>query len=131
MAAASRRPRILVVDDDAPVRELIRSLLDEHGFDVAAEAANGSEAIELAAQVTLDAITMDIEMPVLDGVAATQAICTEGCVPVVIVSGSQSSEDVGRALAAGARWHVAKRDLSDQLVPVLRSLLLAPAPARN
>ena len=59
----------------------------------------------------------------MNGVEATRAICTTGCCPVVIVSGSQSSELLGDAMTAGARWHVAKRDVEEQLLPVLHALL--------
>lgn len=114
---------MLVVDDDPAIRSLIREVLEAGGYVVAGEAGNGAEAIELADQVEPDVITMDLEMPVLDGVAATRHLCTGGCAPIVIVSGSGSSELVGRALAAGARWHVAKRDLVAQLPRVIAALL--------
>ncbi|HZT92216.1 MAG TPA: response regulator [Gaiellaceae bacterium] len=116
-------PRILVVDDDASVRALLRSLIEAAGYLVAGEAANGAEGVELYARLDPDAVTMDLEMPVMDGVAATREICACGCCPVVVVSGSQSSENIGAAMAAGARWHVAKRDVVAQLVPVLDALL--------
>jgi response regulator NasT len=131
MRGAPQRPRVLVVDDDAPIRQLIRTVLEEQGFVVAAEAANGREAIELAARLDVDAITIDLDMPVLDGVSAVESLCAGGCVPVVIVSGSHSKEEVARAIAAGALAHVAKSDLADHLVPVLRTLLRAPAAASN
>ena len=114
---------ILIVDDDAAFRLLLRGLLEAAGLAVAGEATDGAVAVELAARLQPAAITMDLEMPVKDGVAATREICSQGSPSVVIVSGSQSSEQVAAAMAAGARWHVAKRDAHEQLVPVLRALL--------
>jgi CheY-like chemotaxis protein len=123
------RGRILIVDDSAEIRALIRQLLADAGFEIAGEAANGEEAIHLADQLQPDAITMDLDMPVLDGAEATRIICTTGCAPIVIVSGSESNELVGVALEAGARWHVAKKHVADQLVAVLESLLRVAAQA--
>ena len=114
--------KVLIVDDDAGVRLLIRSVLEAAGYTVVGEAENGADALARAAELEPDLITMDLEMPVLDGVEATRRICAGGCAPIVIVSGSGSSELIGKALAAGARWHVAKRDIAEQLVHVLEVL---------
>jgi CheY-like chemotaxis protein len=114
---------ILIVDDDAAVRTLIRHVLEDAGYTVVGEAANGAEGVALAAELAPDLVTLDLEMPVLNGVGATERICAAGCPPIVIVSGSASSELIGRALAAGARWHVAKRDIVTQLPPVVAALL--------
>jgi DNA-binding NarL/FixJ family response regulator len=106
------------------VRVLLREVVEQAGFCVLAEAVNGAEGIALARGLRPDVITMDLEMPRVNGVEATWALCGGGdCPPIVIVSGSQSSELLGAALAAGARWHVAKRDVVDQLPAVLRTLL--------
>ena len=114
---------ILIVDDDAAVRTLIRHVLEDAGYTVVGEAANGAEGVALAADLEPDLITMDLEMPVLNGVGAVQQICAAGCPPIVIVSGSGSSELIGHALFAGARWHVAKRDIVKQLPHVIQALL--------
>jgi len=114
---------VLIVDDDPAIRALIRHVLEEAGCSIIGEAENGAEGIERAGELQPDIITMDLEMPVLDGATATERLCAEGCAPIVIVSGSVSSELVGRALAGGARWHVAKRDLVDQLPRVVAALV--------
>lgn len=114
---------ILIVDDDASMRTLIRHVLDAAGYTVIGEAENGAEGVTLARELEPDVVTMDLEMPLLDGVSATKQLCDDGCPPVVIVSGSASSQLIGRALAAGARWHVAKRDIVRQLPHVIAALL--------
>jgi CheY-like chemotaxis protein len=114
---------ILIVDDDASVRTLIRHVLEGAGYTVVGEASNGAEGVERVRELSPDLVTMDLEMPVLNGVGATEQICASGCPPVVIVSGSGSSNLIGAALAAGARWHVAKRDVVTQLPNVVAALL--------
>lgn len=113
---------VLIVDDDADFRSLLRQLVEQCGYRVVGEAADGAEGVAMATALRPDVITMDLEMPRLDGVAATAELCRNGHGIVVIVSGSQSSEQLGEAMRAGARWHVAKRDVVDQLPVVLASL---------
>lgn len=122
MARGDAAATVLIVDDDAPFRALIRHLVEAAGYDVVGEASNGAEAIRLAAELEPDLITMDLEMPVTSGVEATAAITERGSPSIVVVSGSLSSEQLGDALAAGARWHVPKREVAEQLLPVLAAM---------
>lgn len=97
--------RTLIVDDSPSVRQFLRHILSEAGFEIAGEAADGARAVELAAALRPDVITMDISMPVLDGFAATRAIMETAPTPIVIVSGDWSPEEVSKtfdALGAGA-----------------------------
>lgn len=120
---AAAPARVLIVDDDESFRAFLRTTIERAGFRVVGEAANGAEGLRLAAELAPDVITMDLEMPVLDGAAATAELCKNGCAPIVIVSGSSSSDHVGTALRAGARWHVAKHDVGHQLAGVLTALV--------
>lgn len=131
MSYAADRIRVLVVDDDARFRLAVRALLEIEGLEVAGEAENGLEAIELAAALRPDAITMDVEMPVMNGVDATAAICADrDHPPVVVVSGSRSAEHLDAALAAGARWFVAKADAPMHLPQVVRTAASEAPPDR-
>lgn len=98
--------RVLIVDDSSSVREFLRHILEEAGgFEIVGEAADGARAVELAAALRPDVITMDISMPVLDGFAATRAIMETEPAPIVIVSGHWVPEEVAKtfdALGAGA-----------------------------
>lgn len=74
--------RVLVVDDVAPARRVIRSLLEEDPeITVVGEAANGEEAVALTLRLRPDVITMDVLMPVLDGYAATERIMASALLP--------------------------------------------------
>ena len=68
------RARVLVVDDDAELREALCGLLSERGFDVVGEAANGAEGVALAKERTPDVVLMDFRMPGMDGLEATNLI---------------------------------------------------------
>jgi DNA-binding NarL/FixJ family response regulator len=113
---------VLIVDDDAAFRSLLRQIVEDAGCVVVGEAANGVEGVALAHALDPDVVTMDLDMPLLDGASATADICASLDSVVVIVSGSQSSNLVGNALRAGARWHLAKRDAISQLPAVLKAL---------
>jgi two-component system chemotaxis response regulator CheB len=82
-----RRARILVVDDSALMRRLLRRIVESAGdMEVVGVARDGEEAIEKARSLRPDAITMDVNMPRLDGLTALTAIVEEGIAPVLVVS---------------------------------------------
>lgn len=97
--------KVLVVDDSSFFQHRLKEIIDEHpDLKVAGIAANGQEAVELAKKLQPDVISMDYEMPYMDGVSAIKAILAERNVPIVMFSslsyeGAQVTLD---ALAAGA-----------------------------
>jgi chemotaxis response regulator CheB len=103
--------RVLVVDDEAMMRELISTVLQGAGFEICGEAADGETAVRLAESLRPDVITMDVEMPVLDGLAATRRIVALGIAPVIVVSGSRAGRK-SAALAAGACCHLPKTSVA-------------------
>lgn len=119
---SEQRIKILIVDDVAETRENLRKLLSfGQGFIVAGEAENGKEAIALAKRVRPDVVLMDVNMPVMGGIEATEAISVE--VPtttVIIISVQGESEYLREAMAAGARDYLIKPFSADDLVNTIR-----------
>lgn len=113
MRGSAHRTRLLVVDDDERHRELVRGLADHLEMTVVAEAEDGSAACEEAVIHRPDVVVMDWQMPVLDGVAATDLIVRSLPSTVVIANTSSDGADVRRAFAeAGAAGFVRKGDLA-------------------
>ena len=95
--------RILLVDDHQILREGIRRGLETAGEEVVGEAENGEEAVAMARELLPDVIVMDISMPVLDGVAATQRIVSENPkIKVVVLTMHDDVHKTRAALNAGA-----------------------------
>ena len=93
--------RVLVADDSATARALIVALLSaEPDLCVVGEARNGREAVDMAERLAPDVVTMDIQMPVLDGLLATQDMMTRTPTPIIIVSSSSRVGDVELSLEA-------------------------------
>lgn len=119
--------RVLVVDDSAFMRRAIAKMLEgEPNIVVAATARSGEEAIEKAAQVRPDVITMDVEMPGIGGLEAVREIAATRDVPIIMVSAltREGAETTFRALEAGAVDFVAKPDAAyDNINDVARDLV--------
>jgi len=117
--------RILVAEDDESFLDVIAVLLeqDEH-FAVVGRAHNGREAVELAELVSPDAVVMDVEMPVLDGVEATRLLrAAAPDLPIVAVSGHDYEERALEIRRAGADDYVRKARLAEELPRALAALL--------
>ena len=117
--------RILLAEDDESFLDAIALLLErDDRFVVAGRARDGREAVKLAEEVAPDAVVLDIEMPVLDGVeAARQLRAAAPELPIVAVSGHDYEERVLEIRQAGADDYVRKSRLEDELPRVLAALL--------
>src|SRR3712207_337746 len=98
----------------------VRALLEADGrFDVVGSASNGQIGFAEALRLRPDAVTMDIDMPVVDGVEATAMIAAGTDAAIVLLTGSESSERVREGLDAGASTHVPKRRAAEDLADAL------------
>ena len=113
--------RVLIVDDYPLVREGLAAVLsNQKGIRVIAEAASGREAITLFRQHRPDIVLMDVRMPDIDGIAATETLCQEfPDANVIILALSNAAEDIYRALTAGAKAYVLKEDTSAHLLKTI------------
>jgi DNA-binding NarL/FixJ family response regulator len=117
--------RILVAEDAESFLDAIALVLEnDKRFAVAGRARNGQQAVDLAERVEPDAVVMDIEMPVLDGVEATRLLKAAAPeLPIVAISGHDYEERVLEIRRAGADDYVRKARLADELPRVLLGLL--------
>ena len=92
--------RVLIVDDSRVVREVLKDILSGSEIEVVGEAADGKEAIELTKTLKPDLITMDVMMPVMDGLTSVEHIMAYNPTPVMIFASSVNSKDVNIAFKA-------------------------------
>ena len=116
-----RSTTIVVVDDDHAFAEGLRLLLEAEGFRVVASAANGVEAVNATARTRPWFVLMDLDMPEMDGVAATKLIRRWWPdTTVIAVSGANDALLAARAEGAGAAAIVSKTDIASRLLELLR-----------
>jgi two-component system chemotaxis response regulator CheB len=105
--------RVLVVDDSSLARELIKAILStDKEIVVVAEAANGRDAIEKVRELKPDIVTMDIEMPVMDGLEATELIMASHAVPILVVTTRGDAHTAYSAISRGALDLMVKPDIN-------------------
>ena len=115
--------RILLVEDQALNREIVTGLLEGTGLTILT-ANDGQEGVDLFRQSPCDLILMDVQMPVMDGYAASRAIrALDPAVPIVALTANAFPEDIDRALAAGMNAHLSKPIDLNQLLGMLRRFL--------
>ncbi|RYD48509.1 MAG: response regulator transcription factor [Verrucomicrobiaceae bacterium] len=121
----NRTFKILLVDDHFVVRAGLRDILShEPDFVVAAEAANGSEAVTAYSQIQPDVTLMDLRMPVCNGLEAIRQIREQDPnARILVLSSHEGDEDIHSALAAGAMGYILKHSSDDQITPAIRALL--------
>jgi len=114
----------MLVDDHTVVRRGVRALIEGvPGWEVCAEASNGSDAIELAAETKPDFLVMDLSMPGLSGIDATvQILKLLPHIEVLILTMHESDRMAGLALRAGARGYLIKNETEDKLIEALEAL---------
>jgi DNA-binding NarL/FixJ family response regulator len=130
--------RVLLADDQPLVREGFRRVLSRaEGLQIVAEAADGAQAVDAARRFRPDVVVMDIRMPIMDGLTATEKILAEdNDVRILVLTTFDLDEYVFRALRAGASGFLLKDTPLDELVLAIRLVaggdgLLAPSVTRR
>lgn len=116
---------VLVVDDQPLIRQAVRDILAAGGLDVVGEAASGRAAVAATAELAPDVVLMDIRMPDMDGIAATEMICaarSTGKPRVLILTTFEEDEYVVAALRAGASGFIGKGAEPEDIVRAVRTI---------
>ncbi|MCI0370946.1 MAG: response regulator [candidate division NC10 bacterium] len=116
--------RVLIVDDALFMRSMIRDIFSREGFEVVGEAENGAEAVRLHRDLKPDLTTMDIVMPVLDGLSALREVVRmDPRANVIMVSALGQESLIAEAIEAGARDFIVKPFQASRVLKVVQSAL--------
>ena len=120
---ATRKIRVLIVDDHAVVRDGIRSVLSlQRDMQVVGEAVNGKEAVAKALELVPDVVVMDIVMPEMNGLDAAREICGQCSAKVLMLTQYDDQENVLAAKGVGAVGFIPKASASSQLLTGIRTV---------
>jgi response regulator NasT len=111
--------RVLIAEDEALIRLDLKEMLEEEGYVVVGEAADGEQAIDLCRKLEPDLVILDVKMPVLDGISAAERITEEAIAPVVMLTAFSQRELVERAVDAGAMAYLVKPFAKSDLLPAI------------
>lgn len=123
MTESTKKPTVLVAEDEALIRLDLVELLIEQGYEVVGQAGDGEEAIELARSLQPDLVIMDVKMPKLDGISAAETIAEERIAPIVMLTAFSQRDLVERARDAGAMAYVVKPFDASDVVPAIELAL--------
>ena len=113
------RTRVLVIEDEAPMRKFLRATLDSHGYDVLL-AETAREGIAMATQHTPDVVLLDLGLPDADGLDVTRELRGWSKVPIIVISARGREDDKVEALDAGADDYLTKPFGVNELLARLR-----------
>jgi DNA-binding response OmpR family regulator len=117
-----KNPRILIVDDEETIREVVRRYLEREGYSVM-EAADGFEALDLIRSISPDLIILDLMLPGIDGLSLTQHIRQDRQIPILMLTAKGEASDRIRGLDLGADDYVAKPFSPQEVVLRVRAIL--------
>ncbi|BAH06917.1 response regulator [Clostridium kluyveri] len=116
--------KILIVDDAAFMRMMIKDILEKNGFEVVGEANNGIKAVELYKKEKPDVVTMDITMPDMDGIEAVKQIkAFDASAKIIMCSAMGQQTMVMDAIKAGARDFIVKPFQPDRVLEAINKVV--------
>jgi two-component system chemotaxis response regulator CheY len=117
-------PKVLIVDDTVFMRKILRNILFQGGLDVAGEAENGKQAVELYMQLKPDLVTMDIVMPEMNGIEALKQIKSfDPDAKVVMCTAVGQEQMVKAAVKLGARGYIVKPFQAPKVIEEVKKVL--------
>jgi response regulator NasT len=111
--------RVLIAEDEALIRLDLREMLEEEGFEVVGEAADGEQAVALATELRPDLVICDVKMPKMDGIAPAAQITEARIAPVVMLTAFSQRDLIERARDAGAMAYLVKPFQKRDLLPAI------------
>jgi two-component system chemotaxis response regulator CheY len=116
--------KVLIVDDAAFMRMMIKDILEKNGFEVTGEGNNGIKAVELYKKERPDVVTMDITMPDMDGIEAVKAIkALDPSAKIIMCSAMGQQSMVMDAIKAGAKDFIVKPFQPDRVLEAIKKVL--------
>ncbi len=116
--------KVLIVDDAAFMRMMIKDILQKNGFEVVGEASNGIEAVNLYKKERPDVVTMDITMPDMDGIEAVKEIRTfDANAKIIMCSAMGQQSMVMDAIKSGAKDFIVKPFQADRVLEAIRKVV--------
>ena len=116
--------KILIVDDAAFMRMMIKDILSKNGFEIAGEAADGAQAVQMYQETQPDLVTMDITMPEMDGIMALKEIKKQNPQAKIIMCSAMGQQAmVIDAIQAGAKDFIVKPFQADRVLEAINKAL--------
>lgn len=119
VAERENAPRLLIAEDEAIIRLDLKEMLEEEGYAVVGEAADGEAALRLARTNKPDLVIMDVKMPGMDGLTAAEKVIEERLAAVLILTAFSQRDLVRRAAEAGAMGYLVKPFQKSDLMPAI------------
>jgi two-component system, response regulator PdtaR len=116
---ATRPTRVLIAEDEALIRLDLKEMLQEEGFEVVAEVADGASAVRLTRELSPDLVILDVKMPVMDGIQAAEEIAKDRLAAILILTAFSQRDLVEKARRAGAMAYLVKPFQKHDLLPAV------------
>lgn len=117
--ADDRPTRVLIAEDEALIRLDLKEMLQEEGFEVVAEVADGASAVRLTRELQPDLVILDVKMPVMDGIQAAEEIAKDRLSAILILTAFSQRDLVEKARRAGAMAYLVKPFQKHDLLPAV------------